>query len=191
MTSAGLCTWRDFSLTDVERLVASSSNRDDLRQFFCEKLNLDGSGKVKQDLIQLDLYTYASLFGIKQHFTTLQISTLLSIIKKVHVMSISTVFDNQSQVLSYFQELLIRHSVNRPPFSACIFSPIEVKKINEYVLSTYFKHYKLYKYAFTKRVHLNLSLQYAGDDKLQEIEIEQVPEDTAEDTVEQEEEESE
>lgn len=158
-----LCTWADFSLSDIEGFQACSSNREDLKEAFCEKLGLQCAHLTKQQLIEIDLYVYAFLFGLKQEFSSAQLSTLLSIVKKLHELCISTAFDNQSQVLSYFQELVVRHSINRSPFSICIFSPNEVKSINEYVLSTYFKHFKLYKYAFTRKVHLNMSLLYAGE----------------------------
>ena len=44
-----------------------------------------------------------------------------------------------------------------------IWVPPQVKAITDYVLSTYFKHFKLYKYAFTKRVQLNLHFTYNGE----------------------------
>lgn len=161
-----LCTWAHFSLTDIEHLQECSSSRDNLKQAVSEKLRLvlDGAKVTKQHLIEIDLYVYTFLFGLKQKFSTAQLSTLLSVVKKLHEMCISTVFDNQSEVLTYFQELMVQHSVNRPPFSVCIFSPSEVKSINEYILSTYLKHFKLYKYAFTRKVHLNMSLCYGGEE---------------------------
>ena len=58
--------------------------------------------------------------------------------------------------MKLLQELLVKHSVERPPYSSSVFSLAQVKDIAEYVLSTYFKHFKLYKYAFTKRVRLDL-----------------------------------
>ena len=158
-----LCIWEEFSLTDIERLQASSSNKECLKQALSEKLGLQCANRSVQDLIEVDLYAYTFLFGKKQEFSAAQLSTLLTIIKRLHVMCISTVFDNQSASLTYFQELIVQHSVNRPPFSICVFNPNEVKHINDYVLTTYFKHFKLYKYAFTRKVHLNISLSYAGE----------------------------
>ncbi len=167
MAGPELCTWTEFSLTDVELLIGCSGNRERLQKVLCEKLCLDTSSK--QDLILLDLYIYSFLFGMKQAFTAAQISTLLSIVKRLHLMCIGTVFDNYTEVLTYFQELIVLHSVNRPPFSISVFSPSHAKKINEYILTTYFKHYKMYKYAFTKKVHLNLSLSWSGEDVESEV----------------------
>lgn len=153
-----LCTWTDFSLTSVEKLKACSADRVRVQDALCEIL-----GKAKstsQDLIELDLFAYTLAFGINQNFTAAQISTLLSIMKRLHTMCISTAFDNQLEAFTYCKELILKHSINRPPFSTRLFSPAEVKVITDYILSTYFKHYKLYKYVFTKRILLNISLSY-------------------------------
>lgn len=166
-----LCTWADLSLADTQELIKCSQNRDDLKQALCKKLGLEvdcakdiSTCKLKQNLIEADLFSYAFLFGLKEKYSPAQLSTLITIMKNVHVLCVSPMFDNHSEALSYFQKLVIQHSVNRPPFSVQIFNPNEVKNLNEYVLSTYFKHYKLYKYAFTRRVHLNISLGYAGEE---------------------------
>jgi len=42
--------------------------------------------------------------------------------------------------------------MQRPPFSIDLFGANEVRKIVEYVINTYFRHFKLYKYAFTPSV---------------------------------------
>ena len=60
------------------------------------------------------------------------------------------------------KELLVSHSVHRPPYSIQLYSLDQVKNITEYVLQTYFKHFKLYKYAFTKRVLMDLKISYEG-----------------------------
>ena len=46
--------------------------------------------------------------------------------------------------------------VQRPPFSIDLFDADGVRKMVEYVINTYFRHFKLYKYAFTPRVYLSI-----------------------------------
>jgi hypothetical protein len=41
--------------------------------------------------------------------------------------------------------------VPRPPFSCGVFSQAEMQAILDWMLDTYYRHYKLYQYAFTKR----------------------------------------
>ena len=158
------CTWADFSLTDIEKLLRYSSNSECIRKVFCQKFDLEAVGN-QQHQILLDLYTYTLLFGQKHNCTPAQLSTILSIVKGLHAKCASTALENQDEVLTFFQETMVKHSVNRPPFSHCIFSPCQVKSITEYVLSTYFKHFKLYKYVFTKQLQLNVALDYVDENE--------------------------
>ena len=50
----------------------------------------------------------------------------------------------------------------RPPFSIELFTPDQVKLLTEYTLHTYFRHFKMYKYAFTPQVKLDLGITYEG-----------------------------
>ena len=160
---ARICTWADLSLTDVERLLGACSETETLQQALAEILGLDVShSSNKQALIELDMYTYAILFAKKKDLTHEQVSAFFTILKSVHLMCISTPFDNLQETFQYFKELLLRHSINRPPYSTSLFTIEQVRDITEYVLNTYFKHFKLYKYAFTKRVQMNLKLSYVG-----------------------------
>ena len=61
----------------------------------------------------------------------------------------------------------------------------QVKLISDYVLRTYFKHYKLYKYAFTKRVTLSMKLVYDGKEEEEEKEEEEAEEEEKEETLSQ------
>ena len=190
---ARICTWVDLSLTDVEHLLRASETTEALQQALGDILRLgDAAASSKQALIELDLYTYAILFARKQDFSADQVSAFFTMLKCVHCMCISTPFDNFQETFQYFKELLLKHSVNRPPYSTCLFSISQVKTVSDYVLASYFKHFKLYKYAFTKRVHLNLKFSYPGvPDSPEPSEVEETQEGgvdtTAEDQLEEEE----
>jgi hypothetical protein len=69
-------------------------------------------------------------------------------------MSLETRYDNLDVLQRYFNELIVRHSVNRPPFSLQIFKIQDVIKIVEYLNKNYLSNYKLYKYVFTSSVRL-------------------------------------
>ena len=43
-------------------------------------------------------------------------------------------------------------SFQRPPYSIDLFNPEQVRDITAYVVNTYFRHFKMYKYAFTPLV---------------------------------------
>lgn len=52
--------------------------------------------------------------------------------------------------------------VLRPPFSIDLFKEEQLLALEDYVVNTYFRHFKLYKYVFTPQVRLDLSLTYMG-----------------------------
>ena len=62
----------------------------------------------------------------------------------------------------YFQQLMVMHSAHRPPYSVGIFTVAETKDLTEWMLATYYRHYKLYQYAFCKRVTLDVATDEPG-----------------------------
>lgn len=58
------------------------------------------------------------------------------------------------------KKILERHSLQRPPFSTLIFDPeTEVPKIIEFTLSTFFRHFGMYEFAFKPRRELILKTE--------------------------------
>jgi hypothetical protein len=61
-----------------------------------------------------------------------------------------------------YRDSLLAHSLHRPPFSAGVFTAQQAPQLLAWALSAYYRHYKLYQYAFTARVTLELSSHAAG-----------------------------
>ncbi|XP_072523754.1 cilia- and flagella-associated protein 119 isoform X2 [Salminus brasiliensis] len=112
--------------------------------------------------ILLELFTNVVRFCREQHFNREQTSVLLSIVKNVHQLNTETPLNNMEQCFSYCSELLLCHSVRRPPFSVSLFNAEQVTQILKYLINTYMRHYVLYKYIFTPQMYLDLSLSYVG-----------------------------
>jgi hypothetical protein len=51
------------------------------------------------------------------------------------------------------------HSVHRPPYSIKVFDLKEMTALTDYVVNTYFRHYLMYKYAFTKKMRLEFVIE--------------------------------
>ena len=66
---------------------------------------------------------------------------------------------SEEQSLAMFKELLVRHSVQRPPHSLAIFNTDDVKAINEHVQDTLYRFYNMYLYALTKDQLIILSTE--------------------------------
>ncbi|CAJ1012580.1 putative Flagellar C1a complex subunit C1a-32 [Leishmania naiffi] len=100
--------------------------------------------------VLLDLYGHLVLFAKASQFSPFKTSTLLGIVHQVHETSVA---DRLSRLHSYdlLRELVVRHSVHRPPYSTMVFNVREVQDIDTYMMSTYYRHYKMYVYCFVPR----------------------------------------
>lgn len=74
----------------------------------------------------------------------------------------ATPLGNVEECYRYFTSVLFCHGVRRPPFSIDLFKEEQLLALADYVVNTYFRHFKLYKYVFTPQVRLDLSLTYMG-----------------------------
>lgn len=161
-----ICTWEDLSYTDASSLLESTATKETICEALDKKLAAilsEGNySNNKRPAILLDLFYYAVLFARKNSFNHEQLSSLFTILKLIHLHCISTPYDNMEEGFQLLEDLLARHSVHRPPYSVCLFKLHQAKLVSEYILQTYFKHYKMYKFAFTKRVLLDLHVKYEG-----------------------------
>ncbi|XP_033748817.1 coiled-coil domain-containing protein 189-like isoform X2 [Pecten maximus] len=158
---AKVCVWADLTVDDVDR-INESGNAAHIKQVLAEIFNLTDYKENLKSGIVLDLFFYTIQFAKENGFSKEKMSTLFSIVKKTHEVCIETPFGNVDQTFDYFKELVLCHSVNRPPYSIELFTADEIRLITEYVVNTYFRHFKMYKYAFTPLVRLDLSLTYVG-----------------------------
>ncbi|KAI8835320.1 flagellar C1a complex subunit C1a-32-domain-containing protein [Chytridium lagenaria] len=155
---AASLVWRDISMKQVYDFNEQPTPEDAIRslqKWFNIEDDTDRNGIV------LDFYYYTLNFARDQQFTPDKASALFSIMKQTHERTISSPFVHMEKDFSFFKDLLLKHSVQRPPFSERIFSLTEVRSITEYALNTYFRHYIMYKYVFTKKVRLDFRVDNA------------------------------
>ncbi|XP_076434959.1 cilia- and flagella-associated protein 119-like isoform X2 [Babylonia areolata] len=158
---AKIVVWADLTVDDVDRLN-ESLNVDHNKQVLADIFHLDAWREDPKQAIIMDLYYYTLQFARDNNFSREKTSTFFSIMKKTHEVAIETPFGNLEQTFRYFKEVVLCHAVNRPPHSIELFSVDEVRKLTEYAINTYFRHFKMYKYAFTPLVRLDLSINYVG-----------------------------
>lgn len=169
------CMWKDASYSECERLLDKANGHDHVKSMLKDVLKIDVAMETSsQSQITTDLYAYGVIFARRSNYSPIQLSTLISILKRVHEACICTPFDNLDATMKMFQELIVKHSVQRPPHSTGVFNIAQVKAITDYLLTTYIKHFKLYKFAFTKKVRLNLlfgaQLSESSEEGAQEME---------------------
>uniref|UniRef100_S4RWM8 Si:ch73-81k8.2 n=1 Tax=Petromyzon marinus TaxID=7757 RepID=S4RWM8_PETMA len=146
-------------------LLEQAVTAHQLRETLSDVLGLRQHMDEERTQVELDLYFYTVQFAREHNFNKEQTSVLFTIVKRTHEVCTETPLGNLEQCFSYFRELVLCHAVRRPPFSIDLFNAEEVKLIMDYVVNTYFRHYKLYKYVFTPTVRLDLSISYTGLDE--------------------------
>jgi len=158
---AKIVVWADLTVDAVDRLN-ESLNADHIKQVLADIFMLDNyKDNIKIGII-MDLYYYTLQYARQMTFTPEKTSAFFSIVKKVFEVCIETPFGNLDHTFEYFKDLIHCHSINRPPYSIELFTPDEVRKITEYTINTFFRHFKMYKYAFTPLVRLDLTINYIG-----------------------------
>jgi hypothetical protein len=91
-----------------------------------------------------------------------QQSTAVSLVFELHRESME---QHLAATAAYarLEELLLVHSVQRPPHAVAVFRLDEARALADYVAATYLRYYTLYLHAFTHRRELTLTTQLCGD----------------------------
>ncbi|XP_060112611.1 cilia- and flagella-associated protein 119 [Heteronotia binoei] len=158
---AKICMWKYLDVHSMD-LIDKAQTTDELKSLLSELFDLQDFQSNPRSAILLDLYFYSIQFCREQGFNREQTSAFFSIVKDTHEACVETPLPNVEECYNYFTELVFCHSIRRPPFSIDLFNQDQLVLITDYVINTYFRHFKLYKYAFTPQVRLDLSFTYIG-----------------------------
>ncbi|KAI9345374.1 flagellar C1a complex subunit C1a-32-domain-containing protein [Obelidium mucronatum] len=115
----------------------------------------------EKNAILLDFYYHTMMIAKDNQFSPEKASALFSIMKKTHTHCMSSPFIRMDADYAFFKDLLLKHCINRPPFSEQVFTFAEMKLITEFATNTYFRHYLMYKYTFTKQIKLDFKITNA------------------------------
>jgi hypothetical protein len=114
----------------------------------------------------MDLYVSVWAFCERECYNDLKTSTLFAVVADVHNRAV-----NECKALSasfqHFNEVLLAHSIHRPPRSVGIFSLADLKAITQWFSQIYFTHYALYQYVFTPAI----TLSFVSEDPREKIEV--------------------
>ncbi|KAJ3180946.1 hypothetical protein HDU87_001594 [Geranomyces variabilis] len=148
--------WKHLSMQQVYDFYSISPAEEALR--YLVSILDDRNDDAQRSAILMDFYFYALRFAKTQNLSPEQASIFFSMIKATHERAAASPFIHLEADYQHFKDTLLRHSVHRPPFSQKVFSLAQVRAIDEYAVNTYFRHYLMYKYAFTNKLRLNLKL---------------------------------
>jgi len=144
----------DVTEEDLER-AAMMSTKGEVKRLLQECMKVDEESGFRTEILA-DMHYHNYTFCMSRDFSPAKTSTLLSIMKVVleqansERLTIEDAFD-------VFKDLLLKHSVERPPWSAGIFSFSDVQAIMDHMHNGFFRHFRLYMYAF--RTHCNFSFR--------------------------------
>ncbi|XP_027965888.1 coiled-coil domain-containing protein 189 isoform X1 [Eumetopias jubatus] len=156
-----ICMWKYLDIHSMHRLE-KTANTEEMREVLAELLGLSYPEQSLRDAITLDLFSHALLFCRQHGFSLEQTSTVCALLQDLHKACVATPLGNVEECYRYFTSVLFCHGVKRPPFSINLFREEQLLALADYVVNTYFRHFKLYKYVFTPQVRLDLSLTYVG-----------------------------
>ncbi|NP_001233330.1 CCDC189 isoform 8 [Pan troglodytes] len=156
-----ICMWKYLDVHSMHQLE-KTTNAEEMREVLAELLELGCPEQSLRDAITLDLFCHALIFCRQQGFSLEQTSAACALLQDLHKACIATPLGNVEECYRYFTSVLFCHGVRRPPFSIDLFKEQQLLALEDYVVNTYFRHFKLYKYVFTPQVRLDLSLTYMG-----------------------------
>ncbi|XP_047569598.1 cilia- and flagella-associated protein 119 isoform X1 [Lutra lutra] len=156
-----ICMWKYLDIHSMHRLE-KTANTEEMREVLAELLGLSCPEQSLKEAITLDLFSHALIFCRQQGFSLEQTSTACALLQDLHKACVATPLGNVEECYRYFISVLFCHGVRRPPFSINLFREEQLLALADYVVNTYFRHFKLYKYVFTPQVRLDLSLTYMG-----------------------------
>lgn len=100
--------------------------------------------------VLLDLYGHLVLFSKASQLPPFKTSTLVGIVHHVHQTSMCGRY-TRAESYDLLRQLVVQHSVHRPPYSTMVFNIREVQDIDTYLMTTYYRHYKMYVFCFVPR----------------------------------------
>lgn len=164
-----ILSWVDLSRDEVEHLY--SVDKPSCRATVGEKVKaiVSEQNEDRQNIIADMLYHVVQI-AKKNRFTPEKCSILFALFRATHDFAKSSPHSTMKGTLEYFRSALERHHIQRPPWSEAIFTLEESSLILEYALETYFRHFKLYKYAFTNQQKLDINLIFS--DHIDELPLE-------------------
>jgi len=138
--------WADIAEADLAQ-IAAARTKAEIRQLLKEHLKVDQPDEFRAEVLT-DMHYHNYSFCVSQAFPPEKTSTVLSIMKIVLEDAVRLRLTPED-AFQLFQDWLLKHAVERPPRSVGIFSFDDVKSIVEYATNSFFRHYRLYMYAFT------------------------------------------
>ena len=143
-------------------LEQSEVGTQQFRTTLASYLNLSLADIDAKNDVLLDYHFYNMVFAKKNGFTPLKTSAFLGIMKALLDEDVNAEHRDVRQSFFRLKELLLEHSVERPPWSVGIFEEADIDPILTYATNNYFRHFRLYRMCMAPRVQMELKQHNPG-----------------------------
>ena len=154
----------DFKIKDVEVMlkIKGKELREAIMEVMTEQWGVEGTAEDAKITILLDFYSFLVHFSRVNKFTAEKASLFLSVAKRVHDASGGQILTVENS-LSLLKDLLLKHSVHRPPYSVGVFTLKELQLVTDYMVQSYYKHYNLYQFVYVKEFCMTATQVHPSD----------------------------
>ena len=148
-------TWADLSEAQLKEVYFLTDPKPDApktcREALARTLAVEGTvGDAGREVL-MDLYVAVLAKCQSMQLSYEKTSTFFSIMKVTHSRAVEERL-TVDRSFTACKELLLQHSVQRPPYSVAIFTLEELKELSEWALDNYYRYYKMYQYVYTPRI---------------------------------------
>ena len=158
-------TWSVLSEAQVARLqmnldpVAGPSK---FRETLASFLGLSRATLDARTQILLDFHFYNVVAAKGWGFTPVKTATFVGVMKKVLDEDCAAAHRDVRQSFARLKELILQHSVERPPWSVGIFDEADIDPMVQHAADSYFRHFRLYRMNLAPQVQLELQQRLPG-----------------------------
>lgn len=141
-------------------LEASTSTAEDVKALLVDIIGLSYEDDKKL-AIAIDLFFYGYAFCKDHAFDGKKTTTFLSLMKQLFLRDMSEDLRADKTLSSsyeWFESQLMRHCVERVPHSVQVFEDHEVGIIHDFVVETYFRQYRMYRYIFGVQARVKIQM---------------------------------
>jgi hypothetical protein len=145
----------DMSEEEASTLLCSDAGTQKrlLRKHFYSNFK---SLSEDQQGILAEYYFKVLKFCEEEGFSIKNTSTLLSIMNEIFSKSLWVKNLSEDDLFEMFKDLLLLHSIQRPPHSLAIFTLDDVKKSTSFFITNYYRVHSAFQYAFQNKEELSL-----------------------------------
>lgn len=148
----GPLTFSDVPRAHMEQMLASQS-REDIAALLAKDMGLARDSSFRAEILA-EFHYHNLLFCKSAGFSPEKASTLLSVMRTVHAHAAASGPVSEAEARERFDALVSRHSQQLPPHCVRVFSPEDAALVRAHAERTFFRHLKMYAFAYLQRTEL-------------------------------------